>query len=86
MTVAGCITFDDNDDRLVTETAGLSYEVEGRRSSSDRSESADRVWYFGYRQHLGRVFRYLRDVANNSDCHQSNPFHTVRTVMGGGFT
>ena len=83
MTGADCMTFDGGDDSPVTKTADLFYEVEGRRSSSDQSENTGRVWCFEYRQCLGRVFRHLRDAVNNSDCHQSTPFHTTRTVVGG---
>ena len=86
MTVTDCMTLDGDDSSLVTEAVGLLYEVKDRRSSSNRSENAGRVWCFRYLRHLGRAFGYLRSIADNNDCHQSTPFHTARTVVGGDST
>ena len=86
MTVAYCMMFDGDNDSLVTEAAGLFYKVEGRRSSSSRSENTDRIWCFEYRQRLDQAFRYLRDAANDNGCHRLTPFHTARTVVGGDST
>ena len=86
VTVAGCMTSDGDNNSLVAEVAGLPYEVEDRRSSSNRSENTGHVWCFGYGRHLGRAFGYLRSITDNNDCHRSAPLHTACTVAGGGYT
>ena len=86
MTATNRMAFYSDDDGPVTEATGLSYGVEDRRFSSDRSENVSHDERFEYRWHPGQTFGHLHNIADNNDHYLPISFYTARTVIGGRFT